>query len=150
MLDLDLKLEGPERQRPSRSTWSGQRPPSSKSLSLDLDSSSTALTITLDRDSLELKSLSHSSRLFYYFLHHVDFHSLAWSAVSLRLLCHCKALFTNQTWKCLHTVFKCWSFYETFSSRGINLYYASFLKWYLTLHKRMSWDYFSSNMSLNL
>ena len=95
----------------------GNAPLSSKSLSLDLDSPSTFWMITLDRDSLELKSLSHSSRLFWLsslckFLKS----SLAWSAVSLRLLSLATAKLCLQINVDLH-VFKFWSFYRKKDSK---------------------------------
>ena len=100
----------------------GNAPLSSKSLSLDLDSPSTFWMITLDRDSLELKSLSHSSRLFLLsssckFLKS----SLAWSAVSLRLLSLATAKLCLQINADLHNVFKFWSFYRKTYSKDEQL-----------------------------
>ena len=91
----------------------GNAPLSPKSLSLDLDSPFTLWTITLERDWLELKSLSLSSRLFSLsslcqFLKS----SLARSAVSLRLLLLAIAKLCLQINVDLHNVFKCWLFYR--------------------------------------
>ena len=100
----------------------GNAPLSSKSLSLDLDSPSSFWKISLDRDSLELKSLSHSSRLFSLsssckFLKS----SLAWSAVSLRLLSLATAKLRLQINVDLHNVFKFWSFYHKADSKDEQL-----------------------------
>ena len=102
----------------------GNAPLSSKSLSLDLDSPSTFWMITLDRDSLELKSLSLSSRLFSFsssckFLKS----SLAWSAVSLWLLSLATAKLCLQIHVDLHNVFKFWSFYRKTDSKDEQLYW---------------------------
>ena len=81
--------------------------------------------ITLDQDSLKLKSLSHSSRLFSLsssckFLKS----SLAWSAVSLRLLSLATAKLCLQINVDLNNVFKFWSFYhKTDSKNGTTLYW---------------------------